>query len=599
MKTIARLSVAAAVAAIVGSNAYALGPSATIAAEVYVGGATAQDPGFLLITRTICQNTEDGADLDETKGLQDLLDAPNSRMDAYLGTDNQVYTCLTNADFETDTGVVEGTAVAIYKTSLGGSGTGVLPISRQTTSYGTINVRFLPVPSALPGACTSGGSFVGEVTVGSKVAANYLTHGSCGTGNRAIVPQVGISDVEPALIDGALQSDADALTTTAVNHGIFGFAVSEPLRNALQAAQDLVPCTVARGDASREATANQPSLTKGQIQAILTGFVYNWNQIKVRPSAIDGYVPGAPVPGVYDYIAAQGTFDPAGLVGNIGCPSPTALGVTALAEGAVEGGARTYWMRRVPSSGTQAITEIWAAKQRCASGVSSVLEDSDSAGEGSTTNPGFNQATYVQAYSSSSGVRHGLDRASGPWSVQSGSQGQYIWAIGNLSCENSWASASGNRAYRFVKIRGAMPGLRDVANNAYDFYAEQVVNKNTDLALPAVASAFHDYLAVNLSNADVLETVNGGFALPGTALEGIGAVAGDWSQVQGQGCLLGVPTNAAPPVGPITAAVITDTPVNTSYKASSGSTNNCQDPMILGVLGGYTPVGGHDQDDAL
>jgi hypothetical protein len=567
-KTFSAAGALGALSALCAGGAHALSPTTPIDANVFVGGATAQDPGFLLITRTICQNNA----IDPLN----LAASDATRMDAYNGTDNQVYTCLSNANL---IGVTVGTRIAIYKTSIGGSGTGVIPIARQITDYGTpVNqVRYLPVPSALPngGNCTIG-NVIGAVAVGARTAAQYLNHTACGSGNRAIVPQVGISDVEPALIDGALPSDTSALTTTAVNHGIFGYSVSEPLRNALQAAQGLVACSVARGDASRELQRNQPSLTRQQIAAVATGNVTNWNQLTVRV--------GAQTLGLYDYIVSQGAF---GSAGNQACPFPTAL--------AGEGGARTFVIRRVPSSGTQAITEIWTLNQRCTSGIAEILGDSDPAADTAATQPSFNPDNYVQAYSSSSGVRNGLDRASGPWAVQTGSPTEYRWAIGNLSCENTPFAAGANRAYRPVKIHGASPGLRDTATSAYDFYAEQVVNTSVAVPPPAgLPSAFATYLATNLADADVLRTVNAGFALPGTNLAGIGLVPGDWVTDQGGGCLLGVPDGVSinPPAPPITATAITTTPVNTSWKRPLGVTNNCQDPVTLGVLGYETPVGG-------
>jgi hypothetical protein len=570
-KTLSAAGALGALAAFCSPGAQALAPATPIAANVFVGGATAQDPGFLLIVRTICQNNAIDTSSPATIAASDA-----TRMDAYLGTDNQVYTCLANNLLAP--AVPNGTAIAVYKTSVGGSGSGVIPLARQVTDYGspTVQVRFLPVPTSLPTSCTNvavGATVIGPVAVGARTAARYISHTGCGTGNRAIIPQVGISDVEPAFIDGATPEDSQALNTIAVNHGIFGFAVTESLRNALQAAQGLVSCSVARGDASREALANQPSLTRTQLAGITTGNIINWNSLTVRGAS------GSQ--GLYDFIAAQASAN---------CPRPTAL--------PGEGGARTFVIRRVPSSGTQAITEIWTTRQRCQPGSQPYLDDLDPVSDAASSIPSFNPDAWVQAYSSSSGVRNGLDRASGPWAVQAGSGTENRWAIGNLSCENTWASASGNRAYRFVKIHGATPGLRDTANGAYDFYAEQVVNTSNAAPPPAgLPAAFATYLSTNLADPDVLRTVNAGFAQPGTNLSGIGPVAGDWTGDQGQGCLLGVPDGATivPPAAPITGTAIQTQPINTSWKRPLGFTNNCQDPVIADFLGGRTPVGGFNQ----
>jgi hypothetical protein len=570
-KCLAATGVLAGLASLGAQQALALSPSQPIAARVYVGGATAQDPGFLLIARSVCQSVAIDNTNATTRAASDA-----TRMDAYLGTDNQVYTCKSNAELSPEVPV--GTNIAIYKTSVGGSGTGVIPIARQITSYGTptINVVYFPTTlTALPnsGDCTIAGgasAVVEPVTVGAKTAARYLVHTLCGAGNFAKVPEIGISDVEPAFIDGSTPNDQLELTTTAVNHSIFTWSVSEPLRNALQAAQGLVACTVARDDASRELVANQPNLTRAQVAAIMSGNITNWNQIS-RPGTNQG---------LYDYITTQST---------VGCPRPTAL--------AGEGGARSFVIRRVPSSGTQAITEIWTLKQRCEAGVAQFLGDSDPAGNGSSAIPTFDPTNYVQEYSSSSGVRNGLDKASGPWSKQASPLAEFRWAIGLLSCENTFngQSPAEDRSYRPIKLDNAFPGMIDTINSAYSFYAEQVVNTSNDVPPPAgLPAKFSAYMALNLADRDVLRVVNEGLFFPGTTRLGV-PLLGDHATTQGRGCLLAVPDGATllPPAQPLTAAAVNGSPVNSSWKRPLGTTNNCQDPVTLGVFPGVqTPAGG-------
>lgn len=546
MQTSAKIvSVASAVAAALGAvwiaPAHALAPNVAITARVYVGGATAQDNGVERVARTVCQNNivANGGNAQN----------PTTRMDVYRGTDNRVFTCLTNSALAPT--VAAGTAIAIHKTSVGGSGTGTIPIARNTATYTsggtTINVVFLAdtlttLPNA--GVCTiSGGPLAdgvvpGETTLGSTFAG-YVNHTACGVGTNARVPQIGVSDVEPDKTADVQPNEPGRLTTSAVNHGIFGIVVSQNLRNVLQAAQNLT--------VGSETYANMPSLTRAQIAAIFNGNINDWNQISSRSGV-----------GLVDFAAADGALPDAA--------NPT-----------------TFIIRRVPSSGTQAITEIFTLDQRCAPGVAEFLPDSDPAGNGSTTNPSFDPNNYVQEYSSSTGVRNGLDRAAGALSVLNPAAANN-WAIGLLSTENNNVdTAQGNRAYRFIKIGGFAPTQLDTVNSGYYFYAEQVANISNGApgAAPpppaGLPTAFHSYLVANLSSPAVLDGLNAAFRYP-------------W----GDAGLLGIPDPnngifAAPE--PRTQATVRANPINSSWKSGSGTTNNCQDPTILG-FGAATPGGG-------
>lgn len=539
-------SVAAAVAAALGSvvwmaPAHALAPNVAITARVYVGGATAQDNGVERVARTVCQNN--------VAANGGPNQNPNTRMDIYRGTDNRVFTCLANSALAP--AVANGTAIAIAKTSVGGSGTGVIPIARNATTYTsggtTINVVFLSdTLTTLPnsGNCTvSGGPLndgvvPSETTLGSTFAG-YVNHTACGVGTNVRVPQIGVSDVEPDKTADVAPEEPGRLTTVAVNHGVFGIVVSQNLRNALQAAQNLT--------VGSETYANMPSLTRRQIGSIFTGGISNWNEISSRAGV-----------GLVDMANA----DPA-------IPNPL--------------NGTTFIMRRVPSSGTQAITEIFTTGARCMQGVAEFLPDSDPAGNGSGVIPTFNTTNYVQEYSSSTGVRNGMDRAAGALSVQNPAAPER-WAIGLLSTENNNIdTANGNRAYRFIKIDGFAPTLLDTVNSGYAFYAEQVANISNGAAGAAppppagLPTAFHSYLVANLSAPAVLDGLNAAFRYP-------------W----GDAGLLGIPDPnnsifAAPE--PRTQATVRATPINSSFKSGSGATNNCQYPTILG-FGAATPAGG-------
>ena len=120
-------------------------------------------------------------------------------------------------------------------------------------------------------------------------------------------------------------------------------------------------------------------------------------------------------------------------------------------------------------------------------------------------------------------------------------------------------------------------------NGGYDFYAEQVANISNGApgAAPAppagLPAAFYSNLVANLSSPAVLDGLNAAFRYP-------------W----GDAGLLGIPdvnngVFAAPE--PRTQASVRTTPINSTWKSGGGSTNNCQDPTILG-FGTGTPAGG-------
>lgn len=224
-------TLSAVIATAVAGQAFALAPSVTPDATLYVGGATAVDKQFANYINQIC--------------VAGTLDVYKQDSDVAVS-----YFC------EVDAAKVEGIATNInvlFNKNSGGSSKGVAPVANLTT------VPFLDIkdPSCNNANPQFGGTY------------------DCADVNVQAVPEVGISDVEPELFtipsNGARSFDASVLNVNTVNAQTFGVVVSPGLRNALQAAQGL---TVGSEDVK-----DMPSLSEDIIANIFERKVASWDEL--------------------------------------------------------------------------------------------------------------------------------------------------------------------------------------------------------------------------------------------------------------------------------------------------------------------------------
>jgi hypothetical protein len=241
------LAVAGAIGAGMASQALALNPSVYTTAntvDIYMSGASAQDPGIRALMRRLCVA---------------------GTLDHFTDTNQQLFFCQANT---TQTGALGKPNIAVRKTSVGGSGNGVQPVANSTPLQ-FFNISALAVSTT---GCGPTSSVTAFTSLTDTIGLPAYTTRSCPIASFSsnVAPDIGFSDVEPALL-GATPAEVANLDAASANAVIFGTPVTLKLRNALQAAQGL---TV--GD---ESLAQMPSLTKAQIASIQSGLLTNWSSL--------------------------------------------------------------------------------------------------------------------------------------------------------------------------------------------------------------------------------------------------------------------------------------------------------------------------------
>ena len=427
-------AVAAALAAAAGS-AFALAPGsfdpATIP-QVYMSGATAQNGGINNVARLICQ---DGT------------------LDAYSTVSQVAFVCTVRAG-STLGAAYDGTNIAIHKESSGGSGLGI------DNLINGITLNFVNLSPIVAGqtACTLD-------TVSSVVAAGALAAENvwnCPTTQvTAQIPQIGFSDVDPAVFGKTTSGTAGTITVNSPNQLTFGVAVTVPLRNALQGAQGLT--------VGSDLAVDTPSLSNAEVQRM-------FQQTKASTNT------GA-------------TF---GLTGDTN---------------------RVYAIRRGATSGTQKTAEIYFFNANVVqssfainsfasptTGYNSVV--ASDAGCGTATSAPASTGMVFAGSANEQNVNCLNRHAAG---------GRY--AVANLTMEfnafNNPASTSAAidttypTGFRYVKLNGYLPTIENMVRGNYSYYSEQVITAlNTIAGVPA--AVLSGYVA-ELGNAANVTTINANF----------------------------------------------------------------------------------------
>ncbi len=245
-------ALAIAAALLASPTVWALDPTTTAAIPVgnqlYISGSTAIDPALQAFFE---------------------LDASDARgpcavgtMDLYKSAAGYVISCTGRAAT-----TLAGLNIAILKQTAGGSAVGIVNVARGTTASG-----FTAFASI--GSCTLGAA---QAAVAPFMAYNNY---SCAAAEVSAIPNAGVSDEDPTTFvgtGGVLSSDATALTAANGLQQPFAVIVSKPLRDKLQSAEGLT--------SGSELLADQPSLTKQQLAAILSGQMLDWSDLWVFDKA--------------------------------------------------------------------------------------------------------------------------------------------------------------------------------------------------------------------------------------------------------------------------------------------------------------------------
>lgn len=303
--------------------------------DVFISGSSSQDAVFERYMRLACSNNT----VDIFRG--------NNQYVIFCRIHNIYDACPNLGCYKGIAGFpISGQKVAVHKTSMGGSGNGVQPVSNQTS------LAFLDMDLVKRGItqCSTNPISIPTESAGRARFSGYTEH-TCSVIPRYAVPDAGISDVEPELL-GASASEISRLNVQSQDAVIFGVPVTEALRNGLQEAQGL---TVGAED-----EANMPSLSKGQLSSIFSGGITDWNQL----------------------VSGNGT----GLPDAVSTPPSDS---------------QVYVCRRVPTSGTQAAFETYMLRQRCMAGVGSFISGNDGGIVGSgTANEGSGSGDMIACLNS-------------------------------------------------------------------------------------------------------------------------------------------------------------------------------------------------------
>jgi ABC-type phosphate transport system substrate-binding protein len=423
---------------------YRSGPDDTL--DLFVAGSSAQDNTLQQLFRVICE--------------------ANS-LDVYRadGGNVRLLFCRTKRGEGAIPGIAAGTKIALHKSSLGGSGTGVGPLIERTP------VEFLNVADVrahFEERCPPGGR--SHHTADSALIA-YTQYECLNPAPDHEVPDAGISDVEPQFILSVYRLAPDAINVLSVNSSnafIFGVPVTLSLRNALQAARfpredscnpnnphylDLVDVNrnmrVKRGEAEQ----CMPSLSRAQLAGIFSGTIAGWKQI----ADPQGYP-----------LAARGAT---------GGPIRSAPGVRAPSDD------RVYICRRVETSGTQAAYEMFFLNQRCTSGVRPFVAT------GSNIFLGSGSADVESCLNQ-------LDRKN-------------LWAVGILSTEN--VESLKDDGWRFIKMDGIAPTLFNTYSGHWPFFVQQTYqwrNEQSQQPLRGPKVSLMAHIGIQLSNPVVIRELN-------------------------------------------------------------------------------------------
>jgi len=526
MKTLCA-AVGAALSTTAGLPALALPPgsySPATTTDVYISGASAQDQGLRAVIARLC-----------VPGTLDRYDN---------GSNQTAFLCQA-----APAAGVTTANLAVYKSSVAGSGNGVLPLLGTGAALPFLNFTTI---SAL-GACTST-STVASVTIsGDTLGVPSYTARDCTSRTdlttTSVRPDGGLSDVEPPLFT---TKDVSGLTYSSANSVTFGVIVSRNLYRALQKAQGLDWSTTSAdtnntSSVSGIATlpvndneANMPSLTRDTIASVFSGQYSSWDALAVATGTTS---------------VALTTFN-----GN----EPGVTNQPAPAD------KTAYVARRVPTSGTQKASEIFffgGTAGGSDDGLGFVPPNGYPTGCNPTAlsfdiSPVQPNADSEAKCTTPAGQR--VFNGSGTGNVRNCVSNHYAgvrWAIGIASTESAYATSN---SWRFIKIDGQAPSLLNVYKNKYKHWVAQSANKPEYFSsLSANKQGAVGAIFAALGSQSVLRAVNLSLVQP-----------------FGAGSLFALVENGASPDPlPVTQAQIQANPGLPLTRALLGTTDNCQLPQ--------------------
>jgi hypothetical protein len=519
-------------------SAMALAPSDidSSVVRVYVSGATASDNAFENLSKLASGGLCYPGTLDiyyyRAAGNGSALGAVQNRVMFCRASFSNTATTIPLAERITaSTNGTDGTKIAIFKESQGGSANGVSPVARGTPLQ---FIDFFSGSSNVASACATAtntaaaGDFAtfntrncGATNSAASTVVRTLATGTP-NGTTIIAPTAGVSDVDPDTfvgLGGVTPADAAALTRKRTSIGVvFSPIVSVPLFRALQEAQGLIGSGGAEDTTSIDKI---PSLPAALLRGIFTGKILDADHIYTN--------------GVQLSTKTTGAED-------------------------------VYICRRGDTSGTMTSYKIEYLTQGCSKNSASVAKfvspDTTSCEAGGCPWDNTNYLNdFVFAGGGSGDVRSCMDYQSS----------QDRLAVGVASVEAKPNTTSSR--WRYIKVDGAEPTIKAVMEGRYGFFTENTLNDKYPSTVASGGQAIFDQAYTIIGNKSVLAKVNESWQnaaqIGVTVTSTVGIGEGDTGVLD-----IPVPGTSNVPTFPVTAAQVRTNPVNSMLR-NAGTPNNC------------------------
>ncbi len=473
---------------------------------LYIGGATATD-------RTLFE-----ALLDQTNGV-----CTDGTISVYAKTNVASFANWT-VHCTVRTGLaLAGTEIGVAKSS-SGSEYGIDPVADGLSTFAGATITFANPAGA---ACAS--STVAADAANSRLG--YTLFSNCGS-TAATAPQVGVSDVEPALF-GASASVRSKLISNGALVVPFTMPVSLNLYRALQTAQGLTGAC-ATDTVATQSDACTPNVTLAQVRALMS---QNINQTSALIGASN--------------VAFSTTY-------------PTVDSTILVC-------------RRGDTSGSQKSFERLYFGQNCGGRSPSLVVAFDSTAVSGTTNCKTTGCTWASpatpaALASGTLAPNYVFQGSGSGDVESCldyANDNNFFAVGILSADR--VPNATTKQFRYVKVDGVLPSVENVLAQKWVFNTENVFTQPTGTSsnLAAYNTGNRPTIFTSLVLAPARNAVNVAKTHTTVAVAGFGRLG-----------LTVRPSDDSVPAATDTASVRPVAPAIRALSHSNAPVNNCAEPTI-------------------
>ena len=487
--------------------------------EIYTSGASAP-ANFIDALFTVTTVPSANRLCDTTKKIYRFVSGTFSGSTFTANSDQRAYYCVLNTGNAVTNAAQTGTKkyAMFYKRNRDGSAQGVNPLVVGTEGAA---VEFMQTNVSTNTGCVKG------AVNGNIVDINCPWVAGSATSSKSVIPDLGVSDVEPILFQGSntpsgfaamTATDVAKLTVLPSATQVFGIVVNTELRNALQhtlyspsnkchpsnplyVLDKLGNVTADKKLQVGESAACMPSLSNTIINSIFTGKLVSWKQVyTATKTATTGLVAGT-----------SNLFD------NV----PDGHADKAASD-------RIHVCSRVNGSGTKASFAALFLDTACATTGYEPATETGTLPESVLATQVHQMSTGGSVGECLSELSNGTYNTSGQFvttNLPSGISGSR-WAIGIQGTENNSSISGTTGDYRFVKIDGFEPSLVNVANGKYKNWSELTFQYNNVhyANLGSTEKTLVDELVIQAANPTVMGFTNTAGATHSWGLSGFMAV---------------------------------------------------------------------------